>query len=323
MAFTQRLTVEQANALLPEEKTKAPTDARFLKYLVIGPPKWGKTTFGCSCPNSILLATEEGHLFHETHKIVVDAWDKHREDRGLAIDDTGTHHLSLVESVDAICASNKFQFVVVDTADMAAKMCLDWHYQKFGVNHASDAGDYGRGWDLCLTQPFRQQITKLMKSGRGIMFITHTNLIEKKVGTSVMTRYETTLPSQVQKFLHTQADIIIHATFGKKRKGFAERDRVISMDGSNEILAGSRVRGIKLPKKFIVDPDQPWTQWSSFFTDEGAVAKAEADYTQLVLGGKEAEESAAEPQAQTISEPTDVAPTPEERTEKTKTKTKK
>src|SRR5947209_2336678 len=65
------METEEANALLPSAPTKAPTDARRLKYLIIGPPKWGKTTFLCSVPDSLLLATEEGHAFHETHKVII------------------------------------------------------------------------------------------------------------------------------------------------------------------------------------------------------------------------------------------------------------
>lgn len=292
---------KEANALLPDKPTKAISDPRRLKYLCLGPPKWGKTTFFASIPDSLLLATEEGHAFHSTHKIIVDAWDKHRSDKGLGVDDDKNHHLSLVEAIEAIVASDRFQFVFIDTADMAAKMCLDWHYKKFGVNHASEAGDYGKGWDLCLTQPFRQQIGQLMKSGRGIGFITHTNTVEKKVGRETVTRTETTLPSQVQKFLHTQADVILHGSFGRLRTGMTDRDRVISMDGSNEILAGSRVRGIHLPRKYIVDPDKPWEQWAKFFDDPKAVAKAEQEYNEKVLRGRGAVAEEADP-AEKISE---------------------
>ena len=303
------MNIEEADRLLPQQPTKAVTNPVRLKYLMIGPPKWGKTTFMCSAQDSLLLAFEEGHAFHETYKIIVDAWDRGWSERkeGWGQDEDGNTHTSFVEAVEAIVRSSRFQFIVIDTADMAAKMCLDYHYKKYGVNYASDAGDYGKGWDLCLTQPFRQQIGALMKSGRGIGFITHTQIVEKKVGSTTVTRAETTLPSQVQKFLHTQADLIVHGFFGKKRKGQLERDRVISLDGSNEILAGSRVRHIHLPKKFIVDPINPWEQWTQFFDNPRATDEADKQYRELVLGGKEEEaEVQAEPvPAETLSgEPT-------------------
>jgi hypothetical protein len=297
------MNTEQANELLPQAPTEAITDPRRLKYLIIGPPKWGKTSFLCAVPDSILLATEEGHAFHKTHKVIIDVWDRplKEKNQGWGEDEDKNLHTSMVEAVETICASDRFQFVIIDTADMAAKMCLDFHYDKLGVNHASEAGDYGKGWDVALTQPFRKQIGKLMKSGRGIGFITHTQVVTRRIGTSEMSRAETTLPSQVQKFLHTQADMIIHGRFGKLRPGMKERDRIISLDGSNEILAGSRVRHITLPKKFIVDPDKPWEQWKSFFEDEEASLAAEKQYIDLVLHGREAEDVAAEPEVATIS----------------------
>jgi hypothetical protein len=295
------LTTEEANELLPQEPTKALTNPTRLKYLIIGQPKWGKTTFACSVPNSVLFAFEEGHAFHETHKVIIDAWDKPFSERGWNEDDDGNRHASLVEAVDAICAADRFDFVTLDTADMACKMCLDYHYKKYGVNHAQDAGDYGKGWDICLTQPFRQQIGRIMKSGRGLAFITHSQIITKKQGNVEVSRAETTLPSQAQKFLHTQADVILHGSFGKKVKGVHDRDRVISLDGSNEILAGSRVRGITLPRKFIVDPDHPWQQWVSFFEDPEAVAQADLDYEERTGIRAVDTELAPEPEHETIS----------------------
>ena len=295
------LTTEEANALLPQHTTKALTNPVRLKYLIIGPPKWGKTTFACAVPNSVLFAFEEGHAFHETHKVIIDAWDKPHSERGWAEDEDGNRHASLVEAVDALCAADRFDFVILDTADMGCKMCLDFHYKKYGVVHAQDAGDYGKGWDICLTQPFRQQIGRIMKSGRGIAFITHSQIISRKQGLTEVSRAETTLPSQAQKFLHTQADIILHGIFGKKIKGQHDRDRVISLDGSNEILAGSRVRGITLPRKFIVDPEQPWVQWTSFFENPDAVEQADIDYEER-MGIRAVDTTAeSEPETETIS----------------------
>lgn len=295
------LTTEEANELLPQKPTKAIRNPTRLKYLIIGQPKWGKTTFACSVPDSVLFAFEEGHAFHETHKVIIDAWDKPFSDRGWTEDDDGNRHASLVEAVDAIVAADRFDFVIIDTADMACKMCLDYHYQKFHVAHAQDAGDYGKGWDICLTQPFRQQIGRIMKSGRGIAFITHSQIITKKQGNTEVSRAETTLPSQAQKFLHTQADIILHGSFGKKVKGAHDRDRVISLDGSNEILAGSRVRGITLPRKFVVDPDHPWEQWLSFFESPEAVEKADLDYEERMGIRAVNETIEAEAEHETIS----------------------
>lgn len=301
------LTLEEANELLPNTPTKAVTNPKRLKYLAIGQPKWGKTTFFCAVPNSILLAFEEGHAFHETHKILIDAWDRPYSEKkeGWWIDEDGNRHAGFLEAVEAIVASDKFDFVIIDTVDMAAKMCLDYHYEKLGVSHASEAGDYGKGWDLALTQPFRRAVGMLMKAGRGIGFITHSQVITRKVGKTEISRHESTLPSQVQRFLHTQADIILHAKFGKHYKDRPERDRVIILDGSDEILAGSRVRGIEMPRRFIVDPEKPWEQWASFFTDPKAVRQA-VKYYEARMAGKDVDDTEEAP---IISEPAEPAET--------------
>lgn len=298
------MLLEEANALLPQGPSSIVANPEILKYLFIALPKWGKTTWATSPPDSLLLAFEEGHLFHSAHKIVMTAWDRPPSERnaGWGEDENGLKYTSFVEAVSAIIASDRFPMIAIDTADMMCKMCLDYHYIKEKVRHASEAGDYGKGWDITLTQPVRQQVGRLMKSGRGVIFITHSQVVEKKKGNTVTVREETSLPSQVQKFLHTQADVIFHGSFGKRAPGAYERDRIISLDGSNEVLAGSRVRDVRLPKRFIVDEQDPWSQWVSFFSDPAAVKAAEAEYTRRM--GIDLGVTEAQPKAATISEPT-------------------
>lgn len=279
-----------ADDLLPSKPTKAIRDPSRLKYLFIAQPKWGKTSTLCSFPEMLLLATEEGHAFHTANKLIIDCWDyptrSEEEERAWSEDDDGNKHVSMVLAAETILDSSKFQFIGVDTTDMAAKMCLDFHYARKKVEHASDAGDWGKGWDITLNQPFRKAMTLLLKSGRGVGFTTHLNVIEKKVGSMTVSRFETTLPSGVQRFVHTQCDLIIHGTFGKKRKGLDERDRIIILDGSNEVLAGSRVRDVYLPKRFIVSPKNPWEQLQGFFEDESLAKEAEAEYSEFYGVGK-------------------------------------
>lgn len=279
------MNTKEANELLPSKPTQAIRDPARLKYLVIAQPKWGKTTFACGIPDMLLMATEEGHAFHVANKLIIDCWDyRSRADedaRSWGDDEDGNTHTSMVLAAEALESSDRYDLLAMDTADMGAKQCLDYHYDKKKIEHASDAGDWGRGWDVTLNQPFRKVVTRFLKSGRGMVFTSHLRVIEKKVGGATVSRFETTLPSGVQNFLHTQADLIIHGTFGKFRKGMEERDRIIVLDPSNEILAGSRVRGIYLPKRFIVDPKKPWEQWQGFFEDEDLAREADEEYADI------------------------------------------
>lgn len=333
------MTPEQANAALPQAPTKAIIRPEKLKYLVIAPPKWGKTTTACSIPDSILLACEEGHAFTTTFKIVIDQWDRPFAEKALGAgeDDDGNLHMSMQEAVELICASDRFAHVIIDTADMAAKMCVDYWCNKLHVPHPADAGDFGKGFALTLGDPFRRMIGPLIKSGRGLTFTSHSKFVEKKdkAGKTVSTKWESTLPSQAQAFLHSQADLIWQGKFGKLRPGQVERDRIVCLDASEEMMAGSRVRydgrPWPMPKNFILDPEAGWDQWCSFFPGEDETSQAEAlanceqayqDYMEITLGKRgvdreaQAIEAAAQPvtatEPATPSAPTEAEPAAEE-----------
>lgn len=230
----------------------------------------------------MLLAFEEGHAFIEAKKIIIDAWDiplkVYKDGGSWGIDDDGNTHASAMEVIAALEHNCPYDFIIVDTADMASKMCTDYKCAAVGVQHPSDGGDYGKGWDLLQTAPFRQWYGRLVKLGVGIGCTSHVDIkVEKdKKGNVTSVKRETTLPKGIQKFIHTQCDVIVNGTFGRRRKGNDERDRVVCFDGSQDVLAGTRIRGVPIPKKYIVAPptaeDQgiPWKQWCKFFGEGGA-----------------------------------------------------
>jgi hypothetical protein len=334
------LTTEEADALLPKAPTKSIIRPERLKYMVITPPKWGKTTTSTQIPDSILLACEEGHAFTETYKIIIDQWDRPlvEKQKGVGYDEDENMHMSMQEAVDLICASSRFQHVIIDTTDMAAKMCVDYWCNRLKVPHPADAGDFGKGFQLTLGDPFRRMMGPIIKSGRGLTWTTHAKWIEKKdkAGKVTSAKWESSLPSQVQSFIHSQADLIWQGKFGKLRPGMEERDRIVTIDASEEMMAGSRVRyrgePWPMPKNFILAPVGGWDQWCSFFPvgdPEGdaaaaqACADAYAEYNELVLGKRAIEkESLVQASAnatetapaapETPSEPTDSEPEAEE-----------
>lgn len=268
------LTTEEANKLLPQAKVGTVPNPKSLVYTLIAEPKFGKTTWMSQIPNSLLLAFERGHSFIEAHKIEITAWAAPNSE---IADIGGLLHMTFEDAVTVICASDQFDFVIFDTADMAAKMCLDYHLKKFGLTHAQD-WEYGKGHDVCLNTPFRQLVNKIASSGRGVGFITHSETKDSRFSTGTKARKECTLPGGVMKYVIPQSDIVLHGKFGARGKD-GRRSRIIVTEGSDDMLAGSRVQGkFRLPTRFIVDPNNPWAQWESFFTDPEASFKAEADY---------------------------------------------
>lgn len=259
--------------LLPTKARTTSVDPRGLVYLAIAVPKWGKTTFFCDVPGALLIAFERGFQFQNIPTVFVDVW--HQKDFTPYKDSQGVVHMTMTQLKESLVASDKYQFLIFDTADMAAKKCSDYYLQKHKAAHPQDLGDYGRGYDLVQNTPFRQMIGELMATGRGMAFTTHQqiNTTEFKKGKKSMK--ETTLPGGVYKFLHTQADIILHGHFGVREEGNTFRNRIWQTSGDEETLAGNRSRHSKLPEKYIVDPDRPWAQWCEFFTDPKKAAEAE------------------------------------------------
>jgi AAA domain len=280
--------------LLPTKPPRLILNPRKLRYLLCAPPKWGKTTFATGAPNSLLLAFEAGYASAECPIVVVTEWDRSYKERakGWLQDDAGIVYTSALEVLEELERANPYEFIVIDTVDMLVKMASDHCCAAAKVEHPSDGGDYGRGYDLLQTTPVRRFYNRLTRIGCGIAAITHVKERTERDKFGVERyRRETTLPSAIQSFVHTQSDVIMHGFFGRRRRGQIDRDRIVSFDGTNEVMAGTRLRQVHVPNKYIVAPptseslDLPWQQWENFFTNSPQAGKdAEASYAKLLEG---------------------------------------
>lgn len=260
-------------ALLPTKPRKTKKDPLSLVYLAISVPKWGKTTFFCDAPDALLIAFERGFQFQSCPTVFIEIW--HDPKFEPYTDEDGVIHMTMTQLKKTLLASDKYRFLIFDTADMAAKKCSDYHLEKYKWQHAQDGGDFGRGYDIVQNTPFRQMVGALMGTGRGIAFTTHQAVTEMKTKKGQVIKKETSLPGGVYKFLHSQADVILHGSFGKKQKDNKYRDRIWQTEGDEEVLAGNRSRDLYLPAKYVVDPERPWAQWAEFFTNPEAAAEAD------------------------------------------------
>jgi len=287
------MTKEQAMSYFPTEIHRGHPLPHKLKYLLMAPPKWGKTSFFAGVPNALLLAFEEGHADVACFKIVITGWNVPLRERG-PIEDDETHikYASAMEVAEALEVYCPYDFIIIDTIDSLVKMVSSFECSRNGLKHPSDGGDYGKGFDLYQTEPTRLYYNRLVKLGVGVAAITHVKEDWKKNKYGVEEfRRETSLAAGVQRFVHAQADVIINGQFKRRRKGRRDRDREISFDGTNEVMAGTRIKSVYLPVKYIPavptleHPDAPWTQWTEFFTNSpGAGQAAEREYERLSPG---------------------------------------
>lgn len=298
-----RVLDKAQSSLLPTGSTPTVWRPERLKYLLIGPPKWGKTTFFSGCPDVCLLAFEAGYAEVDCPKVVITAWDRSFKQRqqGWDVDEDGVVYTSAMELIEELESNCPYSMVVIDTLDMACKMASDHYCAIARVETPADGGDYGRGWELLQTRPIRIFYNRLVKLGIGVAAITHSTDKDDRDRFGVSRpKKETSLPGGVQKFAHTQSDCIMHGFFSRRRRGQKDRDRMISFDGSDYLMAGTRIRKVYIPNKYVVSPptrtddSPPWKQWSKFFDDNPAAGQAaEQQFTKLYVGVDD--ESVTEP----------------------------
>src|SRR5215475_15150642 len=100
----------EAISMLP---TKAPNLIMLpdkLKYLMIAPPKWGKTTFFSGVANCCLLAFEAGYASAECPIVVITAWDRPYRERkeGWLEDEYGVVYTSAMEVIEELERINPY-----------------------------------------------------------------------------------------------------------------------------------------------------------------------------------------------------------------------
>jgi hypothetical protein len=276
---------------LPKQAHTISTSPEKMKYLVIAPPKWGKTTLFAGCPNCCLLAFEAGYGFVECPKIVMTKWNRSLRERkeGPTVDDDGLIYVTAMEAVEELERSNEYDLIIIDTLDEAIKMCSQYNCEKAHVEHPSEGGDYGRGWSKLVTEPFRHFYGRLARLGVGLASITHSRESndKDKFGKGRFRR-ATTLSDSIQEFVTAQSDVIMHGFFSRMRRGNKDRDRYVSFDGTDEIVAGSRIKPKKayIPTKYILAPEgKGWEQWVGFFENTPEAGKqAEKDFVRLSTG---------------------------------------
>lgn len=266
---------------LPQEKTSVTVDPLQLVSMVVAPPGWGKTEFYGSFPDNLMLCCEEGHRFVTGYKIVITCWDYRNKDdfKEPYQDETGTLHMSFMQAIELLEESDRYKHITIDTVDSLVKMILDFYYVTKKVDHASDLGDYGKGWDIAQNTPFRRAINRLIKTGRGLGLTTHEEVQNRNFKAGIRAKKETTLPNGVWKYLFGQLDLILHGTFGRRDKGTKQRQRLIVSEGSEDILAKNR--GGKIPPVYICNLGKQWEQFGSFFANPKTIETELARYEKI------------------------------------------
>lgn len=220
--------------MLPTKKTAPKTDLTDFTILVHGKQKYGKSTFCSMAPDALFLATEPGLNSLETYQVPITSWD------------------DLLAAAGEIAQGNhSFRTIVIDTIDLAYRMCADHVCRRAKVEHESDL-TFGKGFAL-VNNEFYRVLTKLGHLPYGLVLISHSQDREVETRTGKVVRTIPTLPDKARKIVLGMVDMILYVDLEPVAgpEGRPETRRVIRTKPSLTYEAGDRTG--RLPEVLDLD----------------------------------------------------------------------
>jgi len=202
-------------SLIPKAKSVPAEDLTGATILLYGERKIGKTSLLSHYPDTLFLMFEPGGSGLSLYQIAVTDW---------------SHFMKVV---DELLGATNFKHVVIDTSDIAYEMCTTYTCKKDGVSHPSE-GNYGSVY-ANIDANFKKEVNRLLKSGRGVTFISHAD--DKEFESLTGKKYQKTIPSvskRAYKFIVGLADIIAYY-------GYYGQERFLTIRGSDSLESGHRM----------------------------------------------------------------------------------
>jgi hypothetical protein len=199
--------------------------------LIYGREKIGKSTLAASYPKALFLATEPGLRGLSVHSM--------NDDEG-GITDWGIFRTATELLLKQ--GPGQFNTIIVDTADRAYDMCLDWVCANRGVEYpgtdAQGKEDFGKSW-RAVKNEFLEQIHALIQAGYGMVFTSHAK--EVTIVSRSGEKYDRIYPSmsaQARTVIEALVDFFFYAEYVKDLNG--NQCRVLICEGDETIWAGAR-----------------------------------------------------------------------------------
>ncbi len=200
---------------LATEKSVPCDHLRDFSQLWYGREKIGKTEVAALFDDPYFLLCEPGGKSVSMYKTEINDWEEFQATRR------------------ALSKTKKFGTVVIDTIDIAAKYCADRVMRRLGIKHPSEA-DWGKGWSM-IHDEFQLEMSRLLKLGRGVIFISHDQEKEIKRAGQTIHRTVPTLSNQARSVIEPMVDIWAHFEYND------DGDRQIRLVGDRHVAAGHRL----------------------------------------------------------------------------------
>jgi hypothetical protein len=124
---------------------------------------------------------------------------------------------------------------VIDTAAKAYDYAWAMICQRHGVTHPNDAKDFGKTWDR-IREEFAKQMDRIRNSGRGLLFISHTE-IQEQVGHEggTIQKFMPAMKKHAFTYCTGEADVTLYL-------GYFGKERYMVLEGAEDLEAGTRLK---------------------------------------------------------------------------------
>lgn len=219
--------------LQPHEVSR---DLRGYSVLFYGTPKSGKTTIASKFPGALLLAFEKGYnALPGVYAQPINSWGEFKK---------------LFTELKTPEVQEKFQTIVIDTADIAYSYCEKYICNREGVDTIADIA-YGKGYTMVGTE-FDEAIRKILQLNYGLILISHST--DKTFKDEEGNEYQQIVPTLDKRgrlICERTCDIIGYSTaVNTEENGIQTR---LFMRGTPRYVAGSRFKYIPNSIEFSYD----------------------------------------------------------------------
>ena len=221
------------------------------RWVLYGVEGIGKTTLAAECPGALVLDTEDGSRHLDVARVAIADWQ------------------SLTLAVKELAVDGQgFQTVIIDSADWAEKLLIEWMLQQSGKRSIEDYG-YGKGFTLLGEHwgRFLDSCDRLIDRGINVVFVAHSAV--KRVSppdqTDGFDRYELKLTKQVSPLLREWCDLLTFATY--KTKLVEGGDGRLKATGKQRVLYAERGPAWDAKNRFGLPEEMPldWASIASVF----------------------------------------------------------
>lgn len=201
-----------------------------------GNAKFGKSSITAMFPDPMFFQFEQGQNALMAKKAPVGSWKEF------------LNYIKVMEKAKKEGKPMPFKNAIIDTADVAWKMCQQYVCSQNGWEHPSD-GDYGKGWDA-VAEEFLMAMLAIENLGNldepiRCIYVSHfTDKEFKPKKADAYNKIVPSVPSGARKVIVDKVDFVIYCGIDKvtDAKGNVSEVRRMYARDNGEFEAGARLR---------------------------------------------------------------------------------